>query len=67
MISRQAALTKIFGDPQAKTVKRLQKRVVGINALADKYKKMTKRAARANCSSQKTSTEEGSIARHNSS
>jgi preprotein translocase subunit SecA len=32
---------KILGDPQAKTVKRLRKRVVRINALEDKYKKFT--------------------------
>ena len=32
---------KMLGDPQAKTVKRLRKRVVEVNALADKYKKMT--------------------------
>lgn len=32
---------KILGDPQAKTVKRLRKRVVKINDLADKYKKLT--------------------------
>ncbi len=41
-ISRQKALTRIFGDPQKRIVKRLQKRVVTINNLADKYKKMTK-------------------------
>ncbi|MDB5185414.1 MAG: secA [Candidatus Saccharibacteria bacterium] len=34
-------LKKMLGDPQAKTVKRLRKRVVSINALADKYKKMS--------------------------
>lgn len=34
---------KILGDPQAKTVKRLRKRVVKINDLADKYKKLTDR------------------------
>ena len=32
---------KILGDPQARTVKRLRKRVKDINALGDKYKKMT--------------------------
>ncbi|HEU5121711.1 MAG TPA: preprotein translocase subunit SecA, partial [Candidatus Saccharimonadales bacterium] len=42
MISRQKALTKVFGDPQARVLKKLQKRVEGINALADKYKKMSK-------------------------
>lgn len=31
---------KILGDPQAKTVKRLRKRVKDINALASKYQKM---------------------------
>ncbi|HMM62383.1 MAG TPA: preprotein translocase subunit SecA, partial [Candidatus Saccharibacteria bacterium] len=42
MVSRQKALTKIFGDPQAKILKRLQKKVAAINDLADKYKKMSK-------------------------
>jgi preprotein translocase subunit SecA len=32
---------KILGDPQAKTVKRLRKRVKLVNAQADKYKKMS--------------------------
>lgn len=34
-------LTKIFGDPQAKTVKRLKKRIRAINGLEDTYKKMS--------------------------
>jgi len=34
-------LKKLLGDPQAKTVKRLRKRVAEINALADTYSKMT--------------------------
>lgn len=42
MVSRQKALSKVFGDPQKKIIKRLQKRVIDVNALADKYKKMTK-------------------------
>jgi preprotein translocase subunit SecA len=42
MITRQGALTKVFGDPQKKTIKRLEKRVAAINALEDKYKKMSK-------------------------
>lgn len=42
MISRQGALTKIFGDPQKKTIKRLQKKVDTINVLTDKYKKLSK-------------------------
>jgi len=32
---------KILGDPQAKTVKRLRKRVKAVNALEDKYKKLS--------------------------
>lgn len=42
MVSQQQALSKIFGDPQKRILKRLQKRVVEVNALEDKYKKMTK-------------------------
>src|SRR5665213_1235614 len=37
---------KVLGDPQAKTVKRLRKRVKGINDLADKYKKMSDKQLR---------------------
>ncbi len=36
------ALTKIFGDPQARTIKRLNKRVLSVNALAEKYHEMNK-------------------------
>ena len=39
-ITRQAALTKIFGDPQRKMLKRLEKKVAAVNALEDKYKKL---------------------------
>ncbi len=39
---RQAALTKVFGDPQKKIIKRLNKRVDEINNLAEDYKKMKK-------------------------
>jgi preprotein translocase subunit SecA len=42
MVTRQSALTKIFGDPQAKLLKVLQKRVASINELTEKYKKMSK-------------------------
>jgi preprotein translocase subunit SecA len=42
MISRQGALTKIFGDPQKKTLKRLQKKVDAVNLLSEKYKKFSK-------------------------
>lgn len=41
-ISRQAALTKVFGDPQKKILKRLQKKVEAINALEEKYKNLSK-------------------------
>ncbi len=37
---------KMLGDPQAKTVKRLRKRVADINALEDKYKKMSDKKLR---------------------
>src|SRR5580704_16254294 len=37
---------KILGDPQAKTVKRLRKRVKAVNALADKYAKLTDKQLR---------------------
>ena len=42
MVNQQKALSKVFGDPQKKTLKRLQKKVVAVNALADKYAKMSK-------------------------
>lgn len=41
-INRQKALTKVFGDPQKRILKRLQKRVDEINALSDTYKKFKK-------------------------
>jgi preprotein translocase subunit SecA len=41
-ITRQGALTKVFGDPQKKTLKRLQKKVAAVNELSDKYKKLSK-------------------------
>ena len=42
MVSRQKALTKVFGDPQVRLLKVLQKKVEAVNNLADTYKKMTK-------------------------
>jgi preprotein translocase subunit SecA len=42
MVSKHKVLTKIFGDPQVKLLKGLQKKVTAINALSDKYKKMSK-------------------------
>jgi preprotein translocase subunit SecA len=38
---------KILGDPQAKTIKRIRKRVNAINSLADKYKKMSDKELKA--------------------
>jgi preprotein translocase subunit SecA len=40
MVSRQKALTKVFGDPQARILKRLEKRVAEINTLTGKYEAM---------------------------
>ncbi len=42
MVNRQTVLTKVFGDPQKRIIKGLEKKVGAINALADKYHKMTK-------------------------
>ena len=41
-ITRQGALTKVFGDPQKKILKKLEKKVDAVNALDEKYKKLTK-------------------------
>ncbi len=41
MVSRQKVLTKVFGDPQARTIKALKKRVKVINDLEGKYTKMS--------------------------
>ena len=46
MVNQQQALTKIFGDPQKRILKRLSKKVAEINALEDKYKKMSKKELR---------------------
>ena len=40
-ITQQKALSKIFGDPQKKILKRLRKQVDVINGLNDKYEKMS--------------------------
>ena len=42
MVSRQKVLTKVFGDPQKRILKGLSKRVEAVNALEEKYKKMSK-------------------------
>jgi preprotein translocase subunit SecA len=47
MVSRQTVLTKVFGDPQTRILKGLEKKVIGINNLADTYKKMSKAELRA--------------------
>ncbi|MNH50414.1 preprotein translocase subunit SecA [compost metagenome] len=47
MVSSQKALTKVFGDPQQRILKRLQKKVVAINNLADSYKKLNKTELKA--------------------
>jgi preprotein translocase subunit SecA len=36
------ALAKVFGDPQARTIKRLTKKIASVNALATKYHDMNK-------------------------
>ena len=41
-IDKQKVLTKIFGDPQRRILKGLEKKVGAINELGDKYKKMSK-------------------------
>jgi len=43
----QKVLTKVFGDPQKKILKRLQKKVVIINTLTDKYTAMSKKDLQA--------------------
>lgn len=40
-LNRQKVLTKVFGDPQKKILKRLEKKVATVNALEDTYKKMS--------------------------
>ena len=40
-------LKRVLGDPQAKTLKRLKKRVREVNARADKYKKLSDAKLRA--------------------
>lgn len=43
MATKQKVLSKVFGDPQKKIIKRLEKKVAEINKLAPKYEKMTKK------------------------
>ena len=46
-ITQQKALSKIFGDPQKKILRRLRKQVDVINGLNDKYEKMSDKELRA--------------------
>ncbi|MNQ08029.1 preprotein translocase subunit SecA [compost metagenome] len=57
MVSSQKALTKVFGDPQQRIIKRLQKKVVIINSLADSYKKLNKTELKAKTAEFKTRLE----------
>lgn len=41
MVSRQKALSKVFGDPQKRLLKKLEKKVEKINALSSKYHSMS--------------------------
>ncbi len=41
MVSRQKVLTKVFGDPQRRILKTLQRRVEEVNKLEPKYKSMS--------------------------
>ncbi len=41
MVNKNKVLTKIFGDPQVRILKALQKKVAAINALSDKYKDLS--------------------------
>lgn len=47
MVSSQKALTKVFGDPQQRILKRLQKRVIAVNDLTESYKKLSKTELKA--------------------
>jgi preprotein translocase subunit SecA len=53
------ALKRILGDPQAKTLKRMRKRVIEVNALADKYKKMSDKELKAQSSKLKARLAKG--------
>ena len=46
-ITQQKALSKIFGDPQKKILKRLRKQVDVINGLSEKYEKLSDKELRA--------------------
>ena len=46
-MTQQKALSKIFGDPQKKILKRLQKQVDVINGLSEKYEKLSDKGLQA--------------------
>ena len=46
-MTQQKALSKIFGNPQKKILKRLQKQVDIINGLSEKYEKMSDKELQA--------------------
>ena len=46
-MTQQKALSKIFGDPQKKILKRLQKQVDVINGLSEKYEKLSDKELQA--------------------
>ena len=46
-MTQQKALSKIFGDPQKKILKRLRKQVDVINGLSEKYEKLSDKELRA--------------------
>ncbi len=52
---------KVLGDPQAKTVKRLRKRVSDINNLSDKYKKLSDKQLQAQTAELKKRLEKESL------
>lgn len=43
MVNQQKALTKIFGDPQKRIIKRLKQKAEAITKLEPKYQKMSKK------------------------
>jgi preprotein translocase subunit SecA len=53
-------LTKIFGDPQKKVLKRLQKKVEEINALAEKFAKLDDEKLKAEFTKLQTKVQKGS-------
>ena len=58
------ALAKIFGDPQARTIKQLTRRVAAVNALAEKYHDMNKTDLRNKLRCSKSDSKEKYDARH---